>query len=69
MLALKDLKGAVEAYSDYIAASEFNTSSFFKCIDSDRSIMERLGADQLTINIITEAAADSASKRGTKLDR
>ncbi len=69
MLALKDLKGAVEAYSDYIAASEFNTSSFFKCIDADRSIMERLGADQLTINIITEAAADSASKRGTKLDR
>lgn len=69
LLALNDLKGSVEAYADSIAASEFNTARFTETIEADRGLMERLGADPLTINIITEAAIDSASKRGTKLDR
>ena len=68
-LGLGNLRAAIRAYSDFIAANNFDKQLFLDTLASDRPLMERVGADNLTINIITEAAIAAASELGTKLNK
>lgn len=68
-MALGDLRSAVAAYADFIASRDFDAAPFIAAMRAERSVMERIGASPLTINIITEAALTESSRRGSSIDK
>lgn len=60
---------AVAAYADAIATMDFNLHTFASAIATDRPLLLRSGVDTLTLNIISEAAAEQASTRGSQIKK
>lgn len=68
-IATADFQGAVESYALAIAALQFDPEAFADRMTASRPMLTRLGADSLTINIISEAALRSAASRGSSISR
>ncbi len=68
-MATADFSRAVEAYAAAIAALQFDAEAFTRKMEARRPLLARLGADSLTINIISEAALKAAASRGSSISR